>query len=280
MLLRDDLNYSFNPRLSVKDFSKLLSVSLQKARFAEKKINCQTNLCYGKTSLQKLDVFYKYKKKNLPIHIFIHGGYWRALDKSYHSHMALPFIKNNICFFNINYELCPKVKLTDIKNQIIKAILWIHKNAKKFGGDNNNIVLSGHSAGAHLVSMMLSVNWIKYNINPNIFKGIALISGIYNTEIVPDLKVNDEIRLSNIEAIRNNPFRLKPKLNTKAIISYGNKEPLLWQKQSKKFLKFLNNNNFQCKEIISKNDNHFSLIDTLGNFNNKLVKEIISLSLN
>ena len=214
------------------------------------------------------------------IHIFIHGGYWRALDKSYHSHMALPFIKNNICFFNINYELCPKVKLTDIKNQIIKAILWIHKNAKKFGGDNNNIVLSGHSAGAHLVSMMLSVNWIKYNINPNIFKGIALISGIYNTEIVPDLKVNDEIRLSNIEAIRNNPFRLKPKLNTKAIISYGNKEPLLWQKQSKKFLKFLNNNNFQCKEIISKNDNHFSLIDTLGNFNNKLVKEIISLSLN
>ena len=280
MLLRDDLNYSFNPRLSVKDFSKLLSVSLQKARFAEKKINCQTNLCYGKTSLQKLDVFYKYKKKNLPIHIFIHGGYWRALDKSYHSHMALPFIKNNICFFNINYDLCPKVKLTDIKNQIIKAILWIHKNAKKFGGDNNNIVLSGHSAGAHLVSMMLSVNWIKYNINPNIFKGIALISGIYNTEIVPDLKVNDEIRLSNIEAIRNNPFRLKPKLNTKAIISYGNKEPLLWQKQSKKFLKFLNNNNFQCKEIISKNDNHFSLIDTLGNFNNKLVKEIISLSLN
>ena len=217
MLLRDDLNYSFNPRLSVKDFSKLLSVSLQKARFAEKKINCQTNLCYGKTSLQKLDVFYKYKKKNLPIHIFIHGGYWRALDKSYHSHMALPFIKNNICFFNINYELCPKVKLTDIKNQIIKAILWIHKNAKKFGGDNNNIVLSGHSAGAHLVSMMLSVNWIKYNINPNIFKGIALISGIYNTEIVPDLKVNDEIRLSNIEAIRNNPFRLKPKLNTKAM---------------------------------------------------------------
>ncbi len=280
MRLRDDLNYSFNPRLSVKDFSKLLTVSLQKARFAEKKINCKTNLCYGKTSLQKLDVFYKYKKRNLPIHIFIHGGYWRALDKSYHSHMALPFIKNNICFFNINYELCPKVKLTDIKNQIIKAILWIHKNAKKFGGDNKNIVLSGHSAGAHLVSMMLSINWIKYKINPNIFKGIALVSGIFDTEIVLDLKVNDEIRLSNIEAIRNNPFTLKPKLNTKAIISYGNKEPLLWQKQSKKFLKFLNNNNFQCKEIISKNDNHFSLIDTLGNFNNNLVKEIISLSLN
>ena len=39
--------------------------------------------------------------------------------------MALPFIKKEICFFNINYDLCPAVKLTEIKNQIIKAIIWI-----------------------------------------------------------------------------------------------------------------------------------------------------------
>ena len=110
----------------------------------------------------------------------------------------------------------------ELSNQFNLPLMMIASrrqiDAKKFGGDNKNIVLSGHSAGAHLVSMMLSINWIKYKINPNIFKGIALVSGIFDTEIVLDLKVNDEIRLSNIEAIRNNPFTLKPKLNTKAII--------------------------------------------------------------
>ena len=49
-------------------------------------------------NLQKLDVFYEKNTKNLPIHIFIHGGYWRALDKSYHSHMAIPFVLKKYVF--------------------------------------------------------------------------------------------------------------------------------------------------------------------------------------
>ena len=81
-------------------------------------------------------------------------------------------------FFNINYDLCPNVKLTEIKKQIIKAIVWIHNNANKFNADNNNIVLSGHSAGAHLVSLMLNVDWKKYGLSKNYIKGVALISGI------------------------------------------------------------------------------------------------------
>ena len=101
----------------------------------------------------------------------------------------------------------PKVKLSDIKNQIISAILWIYKNAKSFYADNQNIVISGHSAGAHLASLMLSVEWDKYGIDKSVFKGIGLISGIFNTEMVLNLKVNQEIGLTDQEALLNNAFK-------------------------------------------------------------------------
>ena len=168
-----NVEQSFNPRLVVPNFDTYLKKSKKKAKLAEKNLNGKKNIAYGNSALQTLDVFYQETKTKLPIHIFIHGGYWRALDKSYHTHMAVPFIKKKICFFNINYELCPKVSLTKIKEQIIKSIVWIHNNAKKFNANTNNIVLSGHSAGAHLVSLMLCVDWKKYGLNKNVFDSDA-----------------------------------------------------------------------------------------------------------
>ena len=274
----DDLEISFNPRLSVPNFETYLRNSRELAKKAERELNVDINVSYGSSHLQKLDVFYKKNTKNLPIHIFIHGGYWRALYKSYHSHMALPFIKKGICFFNINYDLCPAVKLTEIKNQIIKAIIWIINNAANFNGNKENIVISGHSAGAHLASLMLSTNWKKYGFAANPLKGVALISGIYETEIIPSLTVNNEIQLSYEEASNNNPFKLEPKFIIPTIISFGDDEPELWKAQSIKYMKYLNLNGYNCKKIVCKDDNHFSLIDTLADYNHLLVKEIINLS--
>tara|TARA_Y100001970_G_C14250065_1_gene871157 strand:+ start:2847 stop:3755 length:909 start_codon:yes stop_codon:yes gene_type:complete len=273
----EEIEKSFNPRLSVPNFEMYLEKSKKKAALAKKKLFGKINLRYGNSALQTLDVYYN-NNFNLPIHIFIHGGYWRALDKSFHTHMALPFVKKKICFFNINYGLCPSVKLSEIKNQIIECIVWIHRNAKRFNANSENIILSGHSAGAHLASLMLSVNWKKYGINKNFLKGVVLISGIYDTEIVVKLNINKEIGLSIKEARNNNPLRKKPKLITPAIISYGGKEPIKWKEQSTNYMNFLNQNGFNCKEISCKKDNHFSLIDTLASNKSKIVKEMIQLS--
>ena len=278
MLKLNKIEKNFNPRLSVPNYKAYLNNSIKKATNAKRYLHGIYDLKYGKSNLQTMDVFFKKKGSKSPIHIFIHGGYWRGLDKSYHTHMAVPFVDKNITFFNINYDLCPKVKLSDIKSQIIKAILWINKNSKTFNADNRNIVISGHSAGAHLASLMLSVDWRKYGIDKSIFKGLALISGIFNTEAVVKLKVNKEIGLSNYEAKLNNPLKLIPKVIVPLVISYGDKEPILWKKQSKDLISYLKKYDYICKEVICKNDNHFSLIDTLANINKKIVKDIIMLS--
>ncbi len=275
----DNVEKSFNPRLSVDNFEDYLQKSKSKAELVEKDLPGKRNINYGSSALQNLDVYYNNNNKsNLPIHIFIHGGYWRALDKSYHTHMAKPFVEKEICFFNINYDLCPTVNLTEIKNQIIKAIIWVYKNANNFNANNKNIVLSGHSAGAHLISLMLNIDWKSYGLEEGFIKGIALVSGIFDTEIVTNLKVNKEIGLTYKEAKKNNPFNQKPKFIVPTIISYGANEPSLWKDQSLKYMKYLNQHSYYCKKIVCENDNHFTLIDTLADKENTLVKEIINLS--
>ena len=86
----------------------------------------------------------------------------------------------------------------------------------------------------------------------NPLKGLALIGGIFETEIVPSLTVNNEIQLSQKEARDNNPFKLKPKFIVPAIISFGDDEPELWKEQSIKYMKYLNLNGYNCKKIVCK----------------------------
>ena len=278
-LSTEELEKNFNPRESVENFNHYLEDSLLKSKDVKKQTHVYENIAYGKGPLQKLDIFGKNNKEELkPLHIFIHGGYWRALDKDYHAHMSVPFNKNNILFFNINYDLCPKVTLSDICDQAIEATIWIFNNSKNYGGNNKKISISGHSAGAHLVSYLLSIDWSMYDLPKNVFQGAALISGIYNLEIVQKISVNKELNLSNKEVQEKTTLNKLPTFKIPLFISYGENEPEGWKHQSISYCDFLTKNDYKYKVIESIGDNHFTLIDTLANENSNICKEIIKLS--
>ena len=279
ILSTEELEKNFNPRESVEDFNYYLEDSLSKSKNVKKQTHIYENIAYGKGPLQKLDIFGKSDKDKLkPLHIFIHGGYWRALDKDYHAHMSVPFNKNNILFFNINYDLCPKVTLSDICKQTIEAIIWIFNNSKNYGGNNKKISISGHSAGAHLVSYLLSIDWSLYDLPKNIFQGAALISGIYNLKIVQKISVNKDINLSNKEVQEMSTLNKLPTFKIPLFISYGENEPEGWKHQSISYCDFLTKHDYEYKVLPSKGDNHFSLIDTIANEDSNICKEIIHLS--
>ena len=90
-----------------------------------------------------------------------------------------------------------KSNLSDICDQA-RSDYMIY-TPKNYGGNNKKISISGHSAGAHLVSYLLSIDWSKYDLPKKIFQGAALISGIYNLKIVQKISVNKELNLSNKE---------------------------------------------------------------------------------
>jgi len=144
---------------------------------------CQTDIAYGNGPMEKLDVFPS-NQPGAPVVVFIHGGWWRALDKSQHSFIAPAFKNLGGCVFVPNYALCPVVTVPDITLQMVKALAWVYRNARKFGGDPSRIYVVGHSAGGHLAAMLLDCVWPAYakDLPADLVKGAMSISGLYDLE--------------------------------------------------------------------------------------------------
>lgn len=275
-LSQTELERNYNPRASVSDFSSYIKKYKILGKKSREELPCILDVSYGNSLLQKVDVFGKKNLKNANVHIFIHGGYWRALDKSDHSQLAKPFVKEGILYFSVNHELCPNVSLSKIVEQVTKSIIWIYKNCEKYGGNPHKISISGHSAGAHLCAMMLANDWNRFNVPTDIIKGVVLISGIYEPEIVLNISVNAEIKLSKKEALINTPNN--PNIDIQNIlICVGGEEPKGWIDQSKIYAKKIINKGYNLDFSILEKENHFSLMISFSEVNNIYVKKIIHM---
>ena len=97
---------------------------------------------------EKLLMFFPSTAPNSPVFIFIHGGYFKALDKRQYSFLAQPFVQSGFTVINLNYDLAPKVRVEEIVQQTCCAIAWIYSNVGRWNGDPNQLIICGHSVGA------------------------------------------------------------------------------------------------------------------------------------
>jgi arylformamidase len=159
---------------------------------------CETDVAYGEGLLEKLDVF-PASRPDSPVVVFIHGGYWRSLDKSDHSFIAPAFKNPGACVFIPNYALCPAVTIPQITLQMVHALAWIWRNARRYGGDPARIHVVGHSAGGHLAAMLLNCRWAEVgaDLPPDLVKGALSISGLYDLEPIMHVPfLQDSLRLN------------------------------------------------------------------------------------
>jgi arylformamidase len=169
------------------------------------------DVAYGQGLNESLDIFptsVPSPKAGAPVVVFIHGGYWRSLDKSEHSFVAPAFTAEGACVVVPNYALCPAVTISQISLQMVKAVAWVWRNIHRFGGDPSRINLVGHSAGGHLVTMLLACDWKAYaaDLPAQLVTKALSISGLYELESVqatPYLK--DSLRLTDEVVLRNSP---------------------------------------------------------------------------
>ncbi len=104
----------------------------------------------------QLDIYLPQTKPVVPhpVHIFIHGGAWNIGDKNTVKRRNAKFYNDRgIILVSANYRLSPDVKHPSHIEDVVLAVKWVKDNIEKYNGDPNNIVLSGHSAGAHLVAL-------------------------------------------------------------------------------------------------------------------------------
>ena len=153
----------YNNRALVPNFADHFSNWVDGSKAARANLSCQLDIAYGDGPNETLDIF-PAKKANAPVVVFIHGGYWRSLDKSDHSFVAPPLHDMGACVVVVNYALCPgtpkqPVTIPDIALQMTHALAWVWRNIAQYGGNPKDVVVAGHSAGGHLAAMLLACDW-------------------------------------------------------------------------------------------------------------------------
>lgn len=132
----------------------------------------------------KLDLYLPKGKKKFPVLFFVHGGGWHTGDRNYfgvYSSLAKFYARRGIGTVVPSYRLSPKVKHPEHIRDVARAFAWTYKNISKHGGNPNQIIISGHSAGGHLVALLATNH--KYlkeqGLTSDAIKGVIPISGIF-----------------------------------------------------------------------------------------------------
>ncbi len=110
----------------------------------------------GGSPLQKLDLYLPEVSPPapLPVMMYVHGGAWQAGDKSHVGYKDDAFLSDGYIFVSVNYRLAPEVTWREMAGDIASAIAWVRQHIAEYGGDPSRIFLMGHSAGAHLVTLV------------------------------------------------------------------------------------------------------------------------------
>ena len=220
----------FNNRLLVPECMEILQRWTQDSATVRQSANCELDVAYGLGDKETLDIFpCATSSKAAPVLIFIHGGYWRSLDKADQSFLAPAFTKEGSCVVVPNYSLCPAVTVSDIVLQLVKAVAWVYKNIDKYGGDPKRITVAGHSAGGHLVAMLLSCLWSKFDktLPIDVVKNALSISGLFEMETpMHSPYLQDSLHLTPAEVKRISPAWMPaPKQGKLYSVVGGNESP-------------------------------------------------------
>lgn len=270
------LESQMNPRVAVPDFQVYLDNAATRSLAVRRSLPCVLDVRYGDGPLQTLDVF-PADGKDLPVHVFIHGGFWRGLDKDIYSEIAQPIVASGAIAILVNYDLCPAVTLDEIVRQILACVAWVYQQAPRYGGDPDRISLSGHSAGAHLAAMTLCHDWVADGLPMDLIKAVVLVSGVYDLALVPGLSVNQEIQLSQDMAHRNSVMSAQPRVRCHALVTAGAEEPQLWLQQSSDYAQWLTRAGLVTRYLELANEHHFSITDRLAQADHPLTRAMLNM---
>jgi arylformamidase len=225
---------------------------------------CELDIAYGSGEREKLDVF-PGAPADAPVLLFVHGGYWRALDKSDHSFVAPAFTRHGVCVVLVNYPLCPQVAIPDITLHVARAVAWVWQNIGRHGGDRRRITVAGHSAGGQLAAMMLACLWPQLDpaLPRDTVRNALAISGLHDLDPLMHAPfLQETVQLTPEQVAKASPARLPAPRHGTLYTVTGDDESAEYHRQNRMVQEAWGTRRVPICEALP-GLNHFSMLDAL-----------------
>ena len=248
----------FRIRGHVSDFDAI--VSEIRARSASTRARLpMREISYGNGTGELLDVFYPDGPAGRPVHMFIHGGYWRMFSKRDYSYVADTIVGTGAIAVIVDYALMPHVRMEVLVDQVRRAKQWVLAHIASHGGDASRFSVSGHSAGAHLASFLFH--------RQEAFSGVSaalLLGGLYDLKPLQSSFLQSEIGITDREVADFSPILHSFDQRCRATIAVGAEETPPFHRQAEAFSSHLQQQGLLVTSERLEGSNHMSSVRDLG----------------
>jgi arylformamidase len=258
------LSQLYNNRELVPEHPQFMARWSESSARARARMICYLDRAYGEQPGETVDLF-PARKGDGSCLMFIHGGYWRALDKKDFSFLAPALVDAGVSLAVVNYDLCPRVSMEEIVRQMLRASRWLWLNAEEYGMDQDRLYVGGHSAGGHLSAMLMCAVWPAFDraLPKDLWKGGLAISGVYDLRPLLEVEwLNSDLKLDPDSALKLSPAFLPPATRAPVMTCVGGDESSEFRRQNT-----LLGSRWRgafAGDIAAPGQHHFSVVDGLA----------------
>ena len=274
-------NDQYNNGLRVASVGDILARWRADASRARASLRMRPGISYGTDPTESFDLFEPERASGpLPVLVFIHGGYWRSLSKAEFSWIASAYVARGIKVAVVDYGLVPRYPLEAIVRQMLAAVAHLWLNARSLGIARDAIVVSGHSAGGHLVAMMMAARWTQYDrrLPPDVLRGGVAISGLYDMEPLrhaPYLNADLQLTLDRVAPL--SPLYMTPATDAPLITAVGALESDEFQRHNHEIGIAWSRN--LLEDVPLPGDDHFTACEKFAEADHPLFEATVELCL-
>lgn len=252
-------NDPFRIRDHVADFDSIVADIVSRSAAARERLPMIGEVAYGSGPSETVDIFFPdARSHSMPVHLFIHGGYWRMFSKRDYSCVAETATSAGAIAVILDYALMPAVRMEVIVDQVRRANAWLLAHIAEHGGDPTRLTVSGHSAGAHLSTFLFQSGEGK---SP---QGALLLGGLYDLKPLQESFLKTEIGITDDEVAAFTPMEHTYDSQTNVTVLVGENETPPFHQQARDFASVLQGQGLQLRHGLVPDRNHMDSVRDLG----------------
>jgi arylformamidase len=237
--------------------------------------HAELRLPYGKSAREHIDLFWPTSRRDAPIVLFIHGGYWRSLEPAMFSHVAAGANPRGLAVALAGYDLCPDVTIAQIIEEVRDAAIFLWRR------HGRKLVACGHSAGGHLAACLLATDWKQRapDLPADLVPVAFSISGLFDLTPLVSVSMNQDLMLDAAAARRVSPLFWEMPAGARAFDAWvGGKESSEFLRQSRTIAEAWGKKGVAARYVEVEGADHFTIVDPLSDPQSAMTERLVELA--